>query len=539
MATPVPVFDPKAVIEGRAPGRTRIGLIVGTVIAVVCALIVLGIYASESEIRGHSVLPFLVAVPFALLPVPLLIALVLFLDRLEPEPRDTLTFAFLWGAGVAALFAALINTLGLQFVTEPALGQTTGQYVSATFGAPVVEETLKGLVLVGLLRYRRQELDGPTDGIVYAAMVGLGFAMMENVGYYIDALLRPEVGGVKLLGLTFVLRGVLSPLAHPMFTSMTGIGVAYAASHRRAWWAIPLGWGGAMLLHGTWNGLSAFGLDGLGLAYVLLFFVFVALVIVLVRDRRRIVGLIRRCLPGYIPTGLVTWQDVTMLGTLRGRRIARNWARTSGGMASAKAMSDYQLEATELALLHQRAERGIIDPGRFEERRHALLGAMQTARNAFLSRSPQPPLPPWAPQGHSGFTQPNAVRAPMPPPGLLPWQQPPVSGPAGPYAAAPGQQPPGPWPPGAPPPGAPPPGAQPGAEPWAPPGAQPGGPPGPQPGPQPGAPPSQFVPYYSGPHTRRHGPGRHSAGHAEHPGDGPGEQPPGRDAPGQWSQPPE
>jgi RsiW-degrading membrane proteinase PrsW (M82 family) len=529
MATPAPVFDPKAVIEGRVPGRTRIGSILVTVIAVLCALIVLGIYASESEIRGHSELPFLVAVPFALLPVPLLIALVLFLDRLEPEPRDTLAFAFLWGAGVAALFAALINTFGLQFVTEPALGKTTGEYVSATFGAPVVEETLKGLVLVGLLRYRRQELDGPTDGIVYASMVGLGFAAMENVGYYIDALVRPEVGGVKLLGITFVLRGVLSPLAHPMFTSMTGIGVAYAASHRRAWWALPLGWIGAMVLHGTWNGLSAFGLDGLGLAYVVLFFVLIGLIVVLVRDRHRIVGLIRRCLPGYIPTGLVTWQDVSMLSTLRARRIARNWAGSTGGRRSATAMADYQLAATELALLHQRAERGVIDPGRFEERRQALLGLMQTARNTFLSYRPAPPLPPWAPQGHSGFTQPNAVRAPMPPPGLHEWQPPPGTpgSPAGPYG-------PGPADPPGPPPGSP----------WGPPGSPPT---------QPGTPgPTEAPPYYSGPHTPgRHGPGRHASGHhtggqkppGEAPGDQPpgrpGDQPPGRDAPGEWRPPPQ
>ena len=518
MATPVPVFDPKAVIEGRAPGRPRIGMIVGTVIAVLCALIVLGIYASESEIRGHSVLPFLVALPFALLPVPLLVALVLYLDRLEPEPRDTLAFAFLWGAGVAALFAAVINTLGLQFVTEPALGQTTGQYVSATFGAPVVEETLKGLVLVGLLRFRRQELDGPTDGIVYAAMVGLGFAMMENVGYYIDALVRPEVGGVKLLGVTFVLRGVLSPLAHPLFTSMTGIGVAYAASHRRAWWALPLGWFGAMLLHSSWNGLSAFGLDGLGLAYVLLLFVLIGLIVVLVRDRHRIVGLIRRCLPGYIPTGLVTWQDVAMLGTMRGRRIARNWARASGGMASANAMADYQLAATELALLHQRAERGVIDPQQFEHRRHDLLGLMQLARNAFLSRRPEPPMPPWAPQGHSGFTQPNAVVAPMPPPGFQQWQQPSWSGPGpgpGPGAG------PGPGPGAGPGPG-PGPGG-PGGGPWPPPGAPPG-------------PPQQSVPYYSGQHNPHYGQGRHASPRQGRGNQAPPEQPPG--PPGQRQPPP-
>lgn len=420
MAVPAPVFDPKAVIEGRMPGRTRVGLIVGTVIAAACALLMLIIFAAESEMRGHSELPFLIAVPFALLPVPLLIALVLFVDRLEPEPRANLIFAFAWGAGVAALVAVVINSLGLEYVTMPALGKTVGQYVSATFGAPPVEETLKGLVLILLLRLRRQELDGPTDGIIYAAMVGLGFAMMENISYYIGALLKPEIGGAQLLGVTFVVRGVLSPFAHPIFTSMTGIGVAYAASHRRGWWAIPVGWFGAMLLHGTWNGLSALGLAGVGIAYGILFCVFIALIVVLVRDRRRIVGLIRRCLPGYVRTGLVTPQDVAMLSKLRSRRRARNWARVTGGRLAAAAMTDYQLAATELAMLHQRAERGVIDPVTFERRRLDLLALMHAARIAFLSRRPQPPLPPWATRGPSGFIQREAFRAPVPPPGFPP-----------------------------------------------------------------------------------------------------------------------
>ena len=71
--------------------------------------------------------------------------------------------------------------------------RSTGEYVSATFGAPVVEETLKGSP-DHLLWRRRQELDGPTDGIIYAAMVGLGFAMIENVGYYIRRAGPPRGG---------------------------------------------------------------------------------------------------------------------------------------------------------------------------------------------------------------------------------------------------------------------------------------------------------------------------------------------------------
>ena len=296
--------DPLAVVEGRPYGR---GLILGVVAGLGCALVLLGIdMAGSVDSARHSVVPFLVALPLALLPVPLLIALVLLLDRLEPEPPGNLVFCFAWGAGIAALLAGIINTAGLLYVTQPALGKGNGQFVSAAIGAPVVEESLKGLVLAWLLWRRRQELDGPTDGIIYAAMVGLGFAMMENIGYYASALARPAASGVPLLGATFVFRGVLAPFAHPMFTAMTGIGAAYAATHRRGGWALAVGLFGAMFLHGLWNGLTSLGLDGIILAYGLLACVLVALITVVVADRRRMIGLIRRFLPAYQAAGLVS-----------------------------------------------------------------------------------------------------------------------------------------------------------------------------------------------------------------------------------------
>jgi protease PrsW len=389
MAQPTPAFDPRAVIEGRVPGRTRVGLIAGIVITTLCAILALGIDLGQSVASGNGVVPFIIALPLALLPVPLLVAAVLFVDRLEPEPRGTLALAFGWGAGVAALFALLINTAGLDYVTQPALGAGTGEYVSATFGAPVVEETLKGLILVGLLWRRREELDGPTDGIIYAAMVGLGFAMVENVGYYINALITPVRGGAALLGYTFVLRGVVSPLLHPMFTSMTGLGVAYAASHRRAGWAVGVGWLGAMLLHGIWNGLSVFGFGGLAAAYLIMLCVLAALVAVLVTDRHTLVREIREFLPAYEPTGVVTRDDVPMLASLPARRRARNAARAAGGLPAAMAMGDYQLAATELALLHVKARRDVISPEEFRRRQHDLLGLMYLERKAFLSRAGQ------------------------------------------------------------------------------------------------------------------------------------------------------
>jgi protease PrsW len=408
------VFDPEAVIEGRAPGRTRVGLIVAIVLTAGCALIVLAINLGVSVAGGRSVVPFFIALPLALLPVPILVGLILLVDRLEPEPKGDMAFTFLWGAGVAALLALIINTAGLVYITQPALGATMGQYVSASLGAPVVEETLKGLVLVWLVTRRRLELDGPTDGITYATLVGLGFAMMENIGYYINALVQPEFGGIRLLGYTFVARGVLSPLLHPIFTSMTGIGAAYAASRNRSWWALGAGWVAAMVLHGTWNALDGSGQAGTVAGYALMGCVLAGLITVLIRDRRRIVGLITHYMHGYQATGLVTDEDIAMLSSLRRRFEARRWAGAAGGRAAASAMSDYQLAATELALLHPKAERGVISPEYFRQRQHDLLGLMRVAREAFLRNRPEPPSVPWA-RGPSGFAHAPVSRAPLPP----------------------------------------------------------------------------------------------------------------------------
>ena len=234
-------------------------------------------------------------------------------------------------------------------------------------------------------------------------MVGLGFAMVENVGYYINAIVTPERGGIALLGYTFVLRGVVSPLLHPIFTSMTGLGVAYAASRPRgaagAKWAVFLGWLAAVVLHGTWNGLSLFGTAGLIGGYLIMSAVLAGLIVILYRDRRRLVGLILRYLPGYAYTGLVTGDDVAMLASLRARAQARTWARAAGGLPATAAMGDYQLAATELALARAKSVRGVLparplrrpraEPARPDVDRPALVHPAHSARRR--ARPPRGP----------------------------------------------------------------------------------------------------------------------------------------------------
>ncbi|GAA3977752.1 PrsW family intramembrane metalloprotease [Actinomadura viridis] len=392
-------IDPKAVLEGRVAGRPPVGLIVGLTISSVCALLALSLYALDG---GPG---FWAGLVLAILPIPLLVSLVLTLDRLEPEPPRMLVFSFMWGAGVAVLGALVFNTLGMLYVTVPVFGEAKAHFVSATFGAPVVEELLKGAVLFGMLWFRRNEIDGFVDGIIYAAMVGFGFAMMENVTYYARAF---DQNGAEGLQAIFVLRGIIAPFSHPLFTSMTGLGVAWAATHRTHRVLAPLlGLLAAMLLHGLWNGATAFGLGGLGVVYALDFCILVALVVIVLLERRATVRRIETYLPAYAGTGLVTPADIRMLHSLHSRRAARRWARGVGGPGAARAMGDYQLAATELALLHKRAERGVADPRWFETRRDSLLSLMAVARQAFL-RTPPSYAPPWAPGDPSGFMPPRA-----------------------------------------------------------------------------------------------------------------------------------
>jgi len=63
-------FDPRAVIEGRVPGRISVAFIAGIVIAAACAIVALGIDVLESFAAGDGVAPFVTALPLALLPVP-------------------------------------------------------------------------------------------------------------------------------------------------------------------------------------------------------------------------------------------------------------------------------------------------------------------------------------------------------------------------------------------------------------------------------------------------------------------------------------
>jgi RsiW-degrading membrane proteinase PrsW (M82 family) len=291
----------------------------------------------------------------AALPVGPLVATFVWLDRYEPEPATLLATAFGWGALVATAIALL-----LQAVDQVAFASTAT--VATAVVAPVTEEAAKGAFVVLLLVARRHELDGILDGIVYAGLVGVGFAFTENILYLAAAYMGTGAGGasgIEAATGTFIVRGLFSPFAHPLFTAATGIGVGVAVVTRSRTWRVLgplLGYCAAVLGHALWNG-SAFLAGGqlFVLTYVFAMVpAFGVLAGFAIWVRYREGQLLSRALGDLAGRGLVPVDEVPWLARLAGRRAARRTARRRGGPAAARVMADYQQAAIELGFLHDR-----------------------------------------------------------------------------------------------------------------------------------------------------------------------------------------
>ena len=212
------------------------------------------------------------------------------LDRYDPEPAYALVMALAWGGIAACGISALINSI---------VGGIFGDVVGTVVSAPIVEEATKGMLVLGFFYFLRREFDGVVDGIIYATFVAIGFAAVENVIYYGRAGFEQGGGAIAV---TFVLRGVLSPWGHPLYTSMTGIGLGIARETDTPWLrfvAPVVGYGAAVFLHAVWNG-SAVLLGGGEAGLLLFLFVmlplwllfvtaFLVIVVVLVRRRGKII----------------------------------------------------------------------------------------------------------------------------------------------------------------------------------------------------------------------------------------------------------
>lgn len=172
-------------------GKTAIKIILGVIaalVAILLGLIVLLLIGVET-----GPVAFLIGMVCATLPVPIYLILVIWIDRYESEPLWMLATAFFWGALVAVFFSFLINTMSGLAVTIITNDIAAGNTFGAVISAPIVEEISKAIILMIFFFWKKDEFDGVIDGIVYAAMVGLGFAMTENIQYYGKAVMLEEV----------------------------------------------------------------------------------------------------------------------------------------------------------------------------------------------------------------------------------------------------------------------------------------------------------------------------------------------------------
>jgi protease PrsW len=278
-----------------------------------------------------------------LLPLPtfaLVLAVFVWFDRLEPEPWQERVHAVLWGATITIVVAGTVN--GIAYVVG-------GEVAMAILSAPTVEEAMKGLGV--LYAVRRRKVDSITDGIVYAGWIAAGFALVENVEYFQFAAAE----GALLA--TVVMRGVLAPFAHPLFTLWIGVGIGRAVVRGRnpVLGALP-GFVLAVVLHGAWNGATVLAADEafgtallLVVVFVLLFGVTASVLVVgRLRGRHEAARLVPQVAARY---GL-TIQEVLAFSDWR-RTLA---IRRSLPRAERRSFDARHAAVARLAALHRRRE---------------------------------------------------------------------------------------------------------------------------------------------------------------------------------------
>jgi len=360
-----------------------VAAVVAVLFAVLLGLIVLLLIGAET-----GLVELMIGMVCAILPVPIYVILLLWIDRYESEPLWMLATTFFWGALVAILIALIFNT-GVEIIAMIAThSDEVASHVGAVISAPIVEESAKALILVIFFFWKKDEFDGIVDGIVYAGMAGLGFAMTENILYYGRAIQK----GPEMLTAVFILRGMAAPFSHPLFTSMTGIGLGWSRQSRRSFvkFGMPiLGFMLAILMHATWNGSAALG-DGFGF-FIAYFMVmgpaFVVILMVIHFSLRREGRIVQEFLYPDYAAGFFDQHEYEKLCSIRGR-MGMSWdALWSLGFSGWRLRMRCNQMASELAFHRSRVARGIgRDPQAAQAREANYRSSLEQLRQQIAQR---------------------------------------------------------------------------------------------------------------------------------------------------------
>ncbi len=145
---------------------------------------------------------------FAFLPALIYLRLIFKRDKFEPEPTGLVIRTFIYGVFISVVIAGMLNTFAVSIL---------GEVLFFLIGVGLIEETSK-IYGVKKLAEKTGELDNPTDGMVYGAAVGLGFAATENVLYGLVAL----QAGLISWGVLTVMRTLISMVLHMVLSAIVG-----------------------------------------------------------------------------------------------------------------------------------------------------------------------------------------------------------------------------------------------------------------------------------------------------------------------------
>lgn len=188
------------------------------------------------------------ALAAATVPISIYLYLIWKADRYEREPVTSYLGHIVWGASGGIAISLAIST----FYQSAAVTITDNvdmiNYLESVMFAPVYEEFAKASFLVWSAS--RKKFDNMTDGLVYGAAIGLGFAMTENYMYFI----RYHSSFSEWISLVLV-RSLFSGVMHGLATGIIG-GVIGATKFRSTFSKailIPSGVISAFIVHAMWN----------------------------------------------------------------------------------------------------------------------------------------------------------------------------------------------------------------------------------------------------------------------------------------------
>ena len=284
-------------------------------------------------------MPVLTAILAAAIPTAFYSLLLWWLDRYEKEPLSLILAAFWWGALPAIALAVVFELV----LAVPLGGSVLGPGVTAWSLSPIVEEPIKGLALVGLFFYARNEFDGPLDGIVYGALIGFGFSMTENLLFFLRYTNDDSL---------FWVRSVFFGLNHAFFTSIVGLAlgaVRYARSRRLSLMAYSGGLALAILFHALHNFAVQFQFPGLLVSWLIQSLGVLVIVAVAVLAWRNELRWLQQELGEEVRNGVLAAQDYDEITSspLRLRRQADALMR--GGWTRFRQVRRLHHLATELA----------------------------------------------------------------------------------------------------------------------------------------------------------------------------------------------